>query len=295
MRTLLMVVVMLGVAGVARADVEEKATYAGHPLVVRASSLSKKNPTYSLKGALDANPRSVWAEGVDGSGVGEWLELQFPEPTEIQAVELVGGNEGNAKLYKTDNRIKSAHLTFSPESAPRNLSVRDDARVTSLLEILPAGMKLSSLRLTIDAIYKGSVDDTVISRLWPTVLDHDGYAGPGLGGTILDFVRSPPGELMQHIASDWTLDVNSKAKDCKPGARKKDRARSATPEQLAMLAYVQQRLQGATEASWAQSDKPDVVFTPSESGDALVMHFAPAGSGRFKITGISGQLAACPP
>ena len=63
--------------------------------------------------AVDGRRSTLWAEGVRGSGVGEWIRLTFPKPVEVHSVGLNVGFDGSADLFYKNNRVKRATLVFS--------------------------------------------------------------------------------------------------------------------------------------------------------------------------------------
>ncbi len=85
----------------------------------RASSSLADDPPYFYgpDQAFDENPRTAWNEGDDGSGTGEWLELEFDAAgfsggwAQIAAVEILGGLFASG-WFEQNNRVSSARVVF---------------------------------------------------------------------------------------------------------------------------------------------------------------------------------------
>jgi hypothetical protein len=64
----------------------------GHPATARASStLPAKDGRYSVANLFDGRLDTAWVEGAEGVGVGEWLELEFDEPVDLDGFLLAPG------------------------------------------------------------------------------------------------------------------------------------------------------------------------------------------------------------
>ncbi len=140
-----------------------------------SSSLpSDRYGSYGPAQAVDGSAATAWSEGVEGDGVGEFLQLDFPAPVQIDYLEILNGYAADAASFAANNRAAAVTITF------------DDGRsFTLLLDDLPdmqrfdqwsagQGTVTSSLRLTIDAVYPGTrFDDTCLAelRVWGTRMD----------------------------------------------------------------------------------------------------------------------------
>lgn len=142
---------------------------------VRASStLTPSNGfTYNAKNAHDFNHESVWAEGVDGDGIGEYIIYHFPATcAKVTGVKILNGHAKNENLWKANNRIKSLKVYYNgKEHAILEL---EDTRCLQFFEIGIVGYGPSStynrpwnLKFEIMEVYPGEkYNDTVISELY---------------------------------------------------------------------------------------------------------------------------------
>ena len=82
----------------------------GEILSVKASSSLKPQGKFNYKAenAHDFNHRSVWVEGADGQGIGEWLEYEFPgRCPRITTVKILNGHVKTPKAWRENSRVKS--------------------------------------------------------------------------------------------------------------------------------------------------------------------------------------------
>jgi hypothetical protein len=72
----------------------------GHPATARASStLPSKDGRYSVANLFDGRLDTAWVEGADSMGVGEWLEIEFDEPVELDGFLLAPGYGKSEKTF----------------------------------------------------------------------------------------------------------------------------------------------------------------------------------------------------
>lgn len=75
-----------------------------------AKSSSSLGAKYAASAALDGDPATAWCEGVNGSGVGEWIEVAFAEPVDLDIVDILGGFFKSAELLAANGRVMSVDL-----------------------------------------------------------------------------------------------------------------------------------------------------------------------------------------
>ncbi len=80
--------------------------------------------TYYPANALDGNLLTCWAEGVEGTGVGEWLEISSNSPQTVSGLKLFNGYHKNDDIFGKNGCPTSVRLDFSDGSYEefRNLS-----------------------------------------------------------------------------------------------------------------------------------------------------------------------------
>lgn len=142
--------------------------------VTASSTLaSGKGFSYDAKNAHDFNHESVWAEGVRGNGIGEYIIYQYPATCPIiTGVKILNGHVKNEKLWRANNRIKSLKVYYNgKEHAILDL---EDTRCIQFFEIGTVGygpltteQAPWTLKFEILEVYPGDeYDDTVISELY---------------------------------------------------------------------------------------------------------------------------------
>jgi len=154
-------------------------------LSARASSTLKGN--YDVSNLLDGRADTAWCEGVDGDGVGEWVELSVANAPQVpycqlQGLVIVPGYARNQVIYEANGRVEA--LEVGPcggagEQVPITLSARYD-RSATLIPMHDSGSELLRglgetamqdpthlcVRLTLRGVSSGSkYPDTCISEL----------------------------------------------------------------------------------------------------------------------------------
>jgi hypothetical protein len=65
---------------------------------------------YCVVNIFDGNPATCWADGVQGSGVGE--KIYFSIPADLSALKITNGLAKNKQIFKKNNRIKKIKITL---------------------------------------------------------------------------------------------------------------------------------------------------------------------------------------
>jgi len=156
---------------------------------VQASSILKTDAinrfTYEPTNLFDNDLNTAWVEGVAGSGMGEWVEIQFEKGVHVEAVGFINGYTKNEAIYKANNRIGKVRLDVEfddnwPEDAdPKSMDLdltekqfnelnrNVQAPFISWLADYGMSRRVSRIRLTILEVAKGTkYDDTCISELY---------------------------------------------------------------------------------------------------------------------------------
>jgi hypothetical protein len=123
--------------------------------------------TYFPYAAIDSLKETAWVEGASGSGVGEWIQLNFAGMVEVWQIALDVGFDKNADLFAKNNRIKQATFIFS--NGEQVTLDFDDARglQTFVLARAPGpSIQTTSVRMIIEAVYPGTrYDDTCLAEI----------------------------------------------------------------------------------------------------------------------------------
>ena len=68
--------------------------------------LTDNMSTYSVEAVLDGNKDTCWAEGVDGNGEGEYIEIHFREPIYLMDISLLNGYMKNEDVFNNNGKIR---------------------------------------------------------------------------------------------------------------------------------------------------------------------------------------------
>jgi hypothetical protein len=134
---------------------------------ITATASSERSPgsgvTYHAGNVLDQSLATAWVEGVDGSGIGEWVRCDFGREVKLNRIIITPGYFKTPELWKLNNRLAAATFYFSDGSSRR--FTFPDRMVEQRLDV--GGIRTSWVRMEINDIYSGSADpqDTPISSL----------------------------------------------------------------------------------------------------------------------------------
>ncbi|OCL26593.1 hypothetical protein U472_11450 [Orenia metallireducens] len=110
----------------------------------------------------DEDRRTAWFEGVEGSGVGEYIVFKFLRPINIEGINIFNGYGKSSKLFYANNRIKTLEIVIN-KSDKNTITVAD---VNKEQNIKFKAKNVSELKLIIRDIYKGEVyNDTGFSEI----------------------------------------------------------------------------------------------------------------------------------
>lgn len=117
---------------------------------------------------IDGDLGTNWAEGVDGNGIGEYVQFAFQKEQTITGFRICSGNHATDRYhpdryYVGNARPKMIKLTFEDGSS-EEFSILDVKEELSFQLAKPVTTK--TVRLTIQSVYEGSSwEDTVISEI----------------------------------------------------------------------------------------------------------------------------------
>lgn len=144
------------------------------PFAVASASSHLASDRYGAYGpvsAIDGWLSTPWVEGVDGSGVGEWIRLQFPEPVRITRLGLDVGYDRDEMIssvspafFTRNNRLKRVTITGS--DGQRASWTAEDVRGVQPVSLSVLGWTTDFIQVTIEEVYPGShYDDTCLAEL----------------------------------------------------------------------------------------------------------------------------------
>lgn len=141
--------------------------------VVASSALSAQGSTaYSITNINDWNHETAWVEGVEGYGIGQWIEFQDVwADGVITAISILNGYVKNDKAWSENSRVK--RLLVYLNGSPIGILMLEDSRslqAFSIGDLLGDDVYISyisKLRLEILDVYPGTkYQDTVISEVY---------------------------------------------------------------------------------------------------------------------------------
>lgn len=123
-------------------------------------SKSKYEPDNLRKSIFDG----PWVEGIDGSGIGEYLTFTFNNDSKVNALLISNGYVSFEKpeLFIKNNRVKRILI----ESIDGNFIKEYELLDTATLQTIRLNQYVKKIRITILEVYKGSTwDDTCINMI----------------------------------------------------------------------------------------------------------------------------------
>ena len=145
--------------------------YCGGSLrVAKASSVlaAAGKIDYDSGNAHDFDALTAWVEGVEGDGVGEYIDYWLLEGPPLNAVRILNGYTKNERVWKSNSRIKTLKMLIEGKVvAMLQLQDTRDWQRFNLGREYQAGSNDSlQLRFEIVEVYKGSkYSDTALTEL----------------------------------------------------------------------------------------------------------------------------------
>jgi len=138
-------------------------------------SSSGKTATYGAANAIDGNNSTAWVEGVDGDGVGEWIQVYLPQASTLTGLRIKNGYWKSERHLEKNTRVARILVSFSDGNS-------EEFTLADPVEQLPGilnteGQALSFtvphmsdyLKVTILAVYRDGAEDydTCITEIVP--------------------------------------------------------------------------------------------------------------------------------
>jgi len=144
----------------------------GNYKVTASSELkSKSSISYSAESANDLSYETAWVEGVEGSGIGEYLEYHFKNKSpKVTHIIVSNGYFKSDKAWRNNNRVKSLKV-YVNDLEYGVLQLKDsktDQRFKFYgFEYNSDGKTDLVLKFEILEVYKGTkYDDTVVTEIY---------------------------------------------------------------------------------------------------------------------------------
>lgn len=139
-----------------------------------SSATPEGTATYDPVNVGDGKAGNAWFEGVDGSGLNEWIQADLGGEKSVAAVAVWGGWWFSKSQWGHYNRPRAVVLEFSDGSTHE--ATLEDSFNRQLIT-LPSPKKTSSVKLKIKSIYSSDAfNDTAISEIQIIDSGRDGKA-----------------------------------------------------------------------------------------------------------------------
>lgn len=113
--------------------------------------------------AFDGDIKTNWQEGVEGEGIGEYIEVRFPESVPVDMITIAPGNQRTIDWFYKNNIPCNMTIVVNDEYGfPISLPVDIETYAVRFSKSLT----VESLKFVINAVYPGTdYDDTVITDI----------------------------------------------------------------------------------------------------------------------------------
>lgn len=129
-----------------------------------SSHLIYKGKSYPADYINDFKNNTAWNEGVEGDGVGEWIEIKMNSPKKINGILIQNGYKKTEELYYQNNRPKTLRIDVADYES-FYVDFNDNYNDGFLIKF-PETYETTGITVTILAVYEGSkYEDTCISEL----------------------------------------------------------------------------------------------------------------------------------
>lgn len=110
---------------------------------------SGSDPSYGPANLMDGDEATVWA-GSSETGSGEWIELHFAEPVQVERLGIFNGHQGGR--YSDFRRVRSGRVVY-PDGKGFRFWLRDEQGEQFVYCL---GTPVKSLRIEIDSVTPAS-------------------------------------------------------------------------------------------------------------------------------------------
>lgn len=151
---------------------ESKQSSGSKPIFRSISSssnlVSSKGTEYTPDNVCKDNG-DCWAEGVSGSGEGEWIMFSDASEQQVKTINIVNGFAKSKQLYNENGKIKRVRFEFSDGSSySADLTVRSNAADSNYYTVdsvtLPRTISTTYVKIVIEEAVEGTkYDDTCIT------------------------------------------------------------------------------------------------------------------------------------
>jgi hypothetical protein len=131
------------------------------PSAHASSSYSSPPYSYPAENLVDGDPSTAWAEGANGGGAGQWVDMTFPKTRHLAELCILPGYAKRPELFTKYGRPKTLRFDFS-DGTSRLVTLAD----SPTLQHFAVSAVARSARMTIVDVYHGTVSDrTYVSEV----------------------------------------------------------------------------------------------------------------------------------
>lgn len=129
-----------------------------------SSTLENDDSKYGPNNVFDDSTHTVWAEGIDGTGGGEWIEFKAPQKVTVNSIYLTTGLGSSETDYENNGRAKTVRVDFSG-GEHITLNLKDERNKEQKFE-LGKDISTESIKFTVVDSYDGKkYKDTCIGSI----------------------------------------------------------------------------------------------------------------------------------
>lgn len=130
---------------------------------LKGATASSTYDGYNAVDVADGMLDTYWCEKVDGSGQGEWLELDYGVEQKITGLKILNGSAATSSAYMRNNRASSVKIEVGGTQITAEL--KDDFGAYQTVK-LPQTIAASKVKLGIVDVKKGTeYDDTCLAEV----------------------------------------------------------------------------------------------------------------------------------
>lgn len=130
------------------------------------SEMKEGNVVYEAKSLWDYRNLKPWVEGVNGSGIGQKISIEYDTIFRFHGILVSNGfvDFNRPHLFSSNNRVKRIKVTFGNTGTFEEFDLEDSPNFQKLS--FEGGQNVKFITIEILDIYKGSrYDDTCINKI----------------------------------------------------------------------------------------------------------------------------------
>ena len=119
--------------------------------------------SYGAQNLFAGSTASAWVEGRDGSGIGEWITIEFDGMRVVKSITVRNGYQKSSDIFRKNNRVRQLRVTFS-QGETQTFTLQD--RLGQEHIDLAKPVKAYWMKFIIDDVWAGNrYTDTAITKL----------------------------------------------------------------------------------------------------------------------------------